>query len=273
MRHVTKTIALLLLGGMALTSCKKEVKTSQEEISQAVKDQIYSIGFGTSNIQKVDEGYLVEGDIILTPEYLNSNPTNLILRAGTEEQYHTTNLVTTGGGTRNITLSLNSKLAAKAGYAQALAQVASRYNAENLQLSFTVVGTGAGNINFVDAHGNYLASAGFPTSGGDPYGQVKVNSRAIGSGTSSTFINYLTTIMAHEAGHCIGFRHSDYFNRALSCGGSAVNEGASTVGAIWIPNTPLAPNIDSGSWMLSCISSGQNRPFTNFDQTALNYLY
>ena len=83
--------------------------------------------------------------------------------------------------------------------------------------------------------------------------------------------NYLGTILAHEMGHCIGFRHTDYMNRSFSCGGSAVNEGASTVGAVLIPGTPSGPV--SGSWMLACIGSGQNRPFNSSDIVALNYLY
>jgi len=271
MKHVKKTLAVLFLGGMvALTACKKDTKVAEDEISQAVKDQIYSIGFGTSNIQKVDEGYLVEGDIILTPEYLNSNPTRLLLRTASEEQYHTTNLVT--GVPRTIKIALNSRLAGRAGYSQALAEVEARYNAENLSLTFDAVTSGA-DITFVEGHGSYLASAGFPNSSGTPYGQVKVNAQAIGSGTTQKFIDYLATIMAHEAGHCIGFRHSDYFNRQISCGGSPVNEGASNVGAIYIPGTPQAPDVDRSSWMLSCIGSGQNRPFSADDKTALGYLY
>ena len=188
------------------------------------------------------------------------------LRIAENEQYRTTNLV---NGGRTIKLGLDSKLAALPGYVAAVQTVASRYNAENLNLTFSYVTSGA-DITFVSAGGNFLASAGFP-SGGAPYGQVKVNSRAIGSGTSSTFINYCATIMAHEAGHCIGFRHTDYMNRAYSCGGAASNEGASTVGAILIPGTPSGP--DAGSWMLACIGSGQNRNFNNNDKAALSYLY
>jgi len=271
MKHI-KSLAVLFLGGIvALAGCKKEAKTVEGEISQAVKDQVYAAGFGTDNIQKVDEGYLVEGDIILTPEYLNSSPANQTLRAGTEEQYHTTNLVT--GLPRTISLSLSQKLSNKPGYSQALALVRDRYNALGLTLRFEIAAPGKGDINYVDGHGNFLASAGFPSSNGTPFGTVKVNAQSIGSGTSSAFINFLGTILAHEAGHCIGFRHSDFFNRSLSCGGSPVNEGASTVGAILIPGTPAAPDIDSGSWMLSCIGSGQNRPFTDFDKAALDFLY
>jgi hypothetical protein len=81
----------------------------------------------------------------------------------------------------------------------------------------------------------------------------------------------VASILAHEMGHCIGFRHTDYMDRSFSCGGSPTNEGASTVGAIQIPGTPAGP--DPNSWMLSCIGSGQNRPFNANDKTALNYLY
>ena len=150
-------------------------------------------------------------------------------------------------------------------YVAALDEALARYNAQNLQLTFTRVSAG-GDIDIVKGGGNYLASAGFP-SGGQPYGQVKVNSRAIGNQPLGT----VATILAHEIGHCIGFRHTDYMNRAYSCGGAAANEGASSVGAVHIPGTPTGP--DSGSWMLSCIGSGQNRPFNNNDRTALGYLY
>ena len=84
-------------------------------------------------------------------------------------------------------------------------------------------------------------------------------------------MNYLATILAHEIGHCIGMRHTDFADRSYSCGGSPTNEGASTVGAVHIPGTPTGP--DPNSWMLACIGSGQNRPFNANDKVALNYLY
>ena len=266
MKHVTKILAMLFLVGIVtLTACKKDAKTAPDEISQAVKDQIYAAGFGTSDVQKVDEGYLVEGDIILTPEYLNSNPTRLILRVGEEEQYHTTNLVKSLP--RDITVSLDRRI--PSAYSAVLDEMVRRYNAQGLQVTFTKVSSG-GNIVFVPAHGSYLASSGFPDSQGNPYSRVNVNINAIGQNPN---VNYAATIFAHEVGHCIGFRHTDFFNRSLSCGGSAVNEGDGGVGAIYIPGTPQAPNYDNKSWMLSCISSGQNRDFTANDVTALNYLY
>ena len=269
MRQMLKPLGFLLIAGFARTSCKKEVKDEamQEEISQETLAKIYNHGFGTTNVQRIEEGYLVEGDIILTEEFLNSAPGGDFLRIANTEQYRTTNLVS---GSRTITVSLDSKLGALSGYPEALTEMVRRYNAENLRLTFQVVNSN-GDIRFVNANGPYLASAGFPNNSGDPYGQVKVYSRNIGTGTSSTFINFLATIMAHEAGHCIGFRHTDYADRSYSCGGAYANEGASSVGAIHIPGTPTGP--DPKSWMLACISRNENRPFNANDRTALGYLY
>jgi hypothetical protein len=262
MRQMLKPLALLLIAGFAITSCKKDTAApQQEEISDETLTKIYNHGFGTSNVQKVEEGYLVEGDIILTEEFLNSTPGGNFLRIAENEQYRTTNLVT--GLPRVITVSSSGDVSA--GLSSAIDGAIARYNGQNLRITMQRVPSG-GNINIKIVNGGpYIASAGFP-SGGNPYGTVKFN-RQYQNWASNTLI----TIFAHELGHCVGFRHTDYMNRSFSCGGAASNEGASSVGAIHIPGTPTGP--DSGSWMLACIGNGINRPFNNNDKTALDYLY
>lgn len=257
-----KVLSVMAIAGvMVMVSCET-TEVTKNQIPQSELDKIYQLGFGTSNVQRVEDGYLVEGDILLTPEMLNSSPDQKLLRIAEVEQYRTTNLVNAGTG-RVITVSVDKRLPSS--YVAALDEALARFNAQNLTLTFSRVSSGA-DISLVNGNGSYLASAGFPTNG-NPYGQVKVNSRAIGNQPQST----VATILAHEIGHCIGFRHTDYMDRSYSCGGSTANEGASTVGAIHIPGTPTGP--DSGSWMLACIGSGQNRPFNNNDKTALGYLY
>src|SRR5258705_11538745 len=109
MRQMLKPLAFLLIAGFAITSCKKEEKeTAQDQISQETLTKIYDHGFGTSNVQKVEEGYLVEGDIILTEEYLNTTPAGTELRIANNEQYHTTLLVS--GLPRNITISSSGNI-------------------------------------------------------------------------------------------------------------------------------------------------------------------
>jgi len=259
--------ALCLASALAFSSCSKETEsvTTTEELSATEVNQIKQLGFSTSGASKTDGGYLVEGDIFLTKENLASPSPAQLLRVGDEEQYRTTNLVNAGSG-RTITVAVSTSL--PSAYVTATDEAIRRYNAENLSLRFTRVASGA-NITLQQAprSARYLASGGFP-SGGNPYYQVLINSNAIGTANPST---YIATILAHEIGHCIGFRHTDYMNRAYSCGGAYSNEGASTVGAILIPGTPSAA--DPNSWMLACIGSGVNRPFNSNDRTALNYLY
>lgn len=268
MKNFTKMMAVVAIASFTIVGCQKDSQQLPPgTIPQEVLNKISNLGFGTSDVQIVEEGYLVEGDIVLTEELLNSTPDQQLLRIANNEQYRTTNLVT--GLPVNITVSLSTKLPSS--YGAALDEAISRYNTQNLLITFTKVTSGA-DISIVKGNGNFLASSGFPTNAGDPYSQVKMNSTFLGSGDgSTTFKNYIATIMAHEIGHCIGFRHTDYMDRSYSCGGAPTNEGASNVGAINIPGTPTGP--DSGSWMLSCISTNQNRPFNNNDKTALGYLY
>lgn len=263
-----KMLPRLLATGLlvsSLVACEKnqDLQSQQEVIPDEMLTRISSLGFGTKNVQKVEEGYLVEGDIVLTPAMLSSTPDQKLLRVANSEQYRTTNLVT--GLPRVITVSVSSSLPAS--YVSATDEAISRYNAEGLQITFQRVSSGA-NIAITAApkSAQYLASAGFP-SNGNPYNSILVSTRQIGSQP----LNTVASILAHEMGHCIGFRHTDYMDRSYSCGGSPTNEGASTVGAINIPGTPTGP--DPNSWMLACIGSGQNRPFNANDKVALNYLY
>jgi hypothetical protein len=258
-----KPLAFLLIAGFAIISCKKEAKeTAQNQISDETMTKIYDHGFGTSNVQKVDEGYLVEGDIILTEEFLNSTPGGSFLRIANNEQYRTTTYIVSGLP-RTITISSSGSV--NANVSNAIDGAIARYNALNLQLHFQRVANG-GNINVkVVNGGNYIASSGFPTSS-SPYPEVKFNRQY-----QNWNLNSLISVMTHEWGHCIGFRHTDYADRSYSCGGAASNEGASSIGAVLIPGTPSGP--DAGSFMLACIGNGTDRPFNNNDKTALNYLY
>ena len=168
------------------------------------------------------------------------------------------------GTPRTITISVNTTATP---FPAAVAEAINRYNAENLQLQFSLVSSNA-DIDIVTFYqvSNTLGSGGFP-KGGRPYGTINLNTYWFDSGTNAQF---LASVITHEIGHCIGFRHTDYMNRSYSCGGAAYNEGSAGVGAIHIPGTPTGPS--ANSWMLAC-SDGSNRPFTTSDKTALSTVY
>ncbi len=292
---------LLAAGLLFVVSCSKDALVQPDATvpSAEALAQIEALGFSTEDVLVEEGGYIVEGDIFLTEENLRRAPWKE-MRVPGAEQYHTFNLVT--GVPRTIYISVDSKLPS---YILSATQAAvDRYNAENLSLTFTLLSGNSGGDDGGGGKGNngkgggrpgqgpssatvagadivivpaprraqYLASAGFPTSTGDPFGEIKVAERYFSENTNP---GTLASIMAHEIGHCIGFRHTDWFNRSISCGGSAVNEGQSNsgVGAVHIPGTPTGATRNAGSWMLSCIGSGDNRPFNNDDKTALEYLY
>ncbi|MDN4166031.1 M57 family metalloprotease [Cytophagales bacterium LB-30] len=268
----------MLLGATVLfASCDTQDEASRpaDLVPDHVLSQLTNLGFDVNNFapMKFEEGYLVEGDIYLTDaDIATMTRGNAVPN---QEQYRTTNLVS---GPRVITVY--APQGGSTGYSPAmiagLDEAISRYNAEGLSLTFQRV-TSSSNADIVmtrlskrDERRGVLGSAGFPTASGDPYGQIKMSGVLESSYGLST--DGIATIIAHEMGHCIGFRHTDYFDRSISCGGSTSNEGSSGVGAIHIPGTPTGASASAKSWMLAC-TDGSNRPFNNDDKTALNYLY
>lgn len=271
MKNLFSAVLVLSTTTLLFNACKKEAKEAApvNEVSQATLNKISSLGFSTDNVHKVAEGYLVEGDIILTEENLNSPSASPNLIIAQEEQYRTTNLV--NRLPRTITVSVTNLPTV---YSNAANDAINRYNAQGLQIRFQRVSTG-GNIDIYGFNegpsGGYitLGSSGFPTSSGNPYSQIKMNTNQYAYGTNPD-AGYIASVIQHEIGHCIGFRHTDYMNRAYSCGGRRSNEGSAGVGAILIPGTPSKPN--ANSFMLAC-SDGSDRSFNANDIIALNYLY
>ena len=268
-KNLLSATVLCAASVFSLASCSKEKENAAiapSAISQDALAQIKALGFSTDGVRPVEGGYVVEGDMLLTPELLASAPGYSTLRVGTEEQYRTTNLV--GGLPRVLTVSISSSF--NSAYVSAIDEAIRRYNAAGLRITMRRIGTSGADlpVKFSSTLGAGVLgqSGGFP-SGGNPAPGFTLAPSAI----NSSNVNYIATIMAHEMGHCIGMRHTDYYNRAYSCGGSTANEGASNIGAILIPGTPSSA--EPNSWMLACVGNGVNRPFTANDLTALNYIY
>ena len=257
--------ATLLVGSFIFTSCSDiNEPTSiiqQQSISKETADKIKVLGFNPANALRVAEGYLVEKDVILTDVDLAKGALMFDKTAPKEEQYRTTQLVT--GLPRTIAVKVSTLLPAI--FVQGTDEMIARYNSQNLLIKFQRITSGTASINITKDEtlpSGVLGSGGFPTPSGNPYGTIKMKPSTFGGSPS---LGYVATVLTHEVGHCIGFRHTDYMARV--CGGG--NEGQAGIGALLIPGTPST--IDNASFMISC--TGGNVPFSNFDKIALDALY
>lgn len=275
---LSMSVLALVLAGI-LAGCKKssstpavDIAVNQEEISL-----VASAGFNSNWFERTAEGkYLIEGDILLSKaqlqEMAGAAPTHNFIVAD-EEHYRTYNIVSTPTtGARVIKVRLSAGFPTY--YSTGLNQSIARYNSYNLKITFQRVSTG-GNIVITAANlgtsggGCILGQAsGFPDDDGNP-------SPGFTLSNSSCAISYISTadkadeVIAHEIGHCIGFRHTDYKSRA-SCGPGG-GESAGFIGAVHIARTPTDVSGSYISWMMACTNGSP--VFSGDDGIALRYVY
>ncbi|WNG29760.1 protease [Cystobacter fuscus] len=254
-----KRAAILVAScGAVLSGCGADMQSENQEIIS----NLVEAGFPADDIM-VHEGAVYVG----LDSHVTLEASREMLQPGKEsaEQYQTTNIVGTSVTKIcvNPTSSFNSYSRLSAGLDAAIAN----YNGLGLRITFARGPTTGCTANITATTTSGAGgSAGFP-SGGKPYGTIN-----IGTGLQSYSADVNEHVITHEIGHTIGFRHSDYYNRSISCGGTATNEGASGVGAILIPGTSSTATV-GGSIMNSCFRSTETGEWTSSDKTALNYLY
>lgn len=270
-------MAIIAIFGIAQSCSDQAVMPDMPQpITDELRAAFTDLGFDASDMQIVDRfnpltgetetNYVLEGDIHISPASFEEMKRSTVHHIGpVGEQYRTYNLVSSPqtitvigytGGSNALTSKMRT----------ALQNAIANYNALNMGLSFSLSFATSTNADIVvyRVSGSAGGSAGFP-SGGDPYKWVQIF-----SGTNNYSTNVNEHVITHEIGHCVGLRHTDYFNRSLSCG-SGGNEGSGGVGAVHVPGTPSG--FDANSVMLSCFSSSEDGEFGNYDEVALEYLY
>jgi hypothetical protein len=259
MTGAAKLIAFMVLGGgLVLGGCSGQDPLEEQ---REIIDNLVQAGYPAGDIDVFDGQVYVAKDALVTLEASRE----MLETVGTDEQYRTTNLVD-ASRVQTICLVPTSGFVSKPNLNAGLDGAINNYNKLNLALHFQRGGTGCDATINLKVGGQTGGSSGFP-SGGRPYGSVQ-----IGAGLNNYSVAVNTHVITHEIGHCIGLRHSDYYNRSISCGGSATNEGASSVGAILIEGTsPTA--VRGGSVMNSCFRSQESGDWLGDDVKALTTLY
>lgn len=260
---IRTTVFAVACSAMAFGCAAQDDSTDTQEIV----DNLSQAGFPSSEIMVSDGVVYVGGDAEVTlqasREMLQADDST------TDEQYRTTNTVSRTLPTICVDVRLCANFSAK--FSTALTNAINNYTA--LPLTFNM---SARTTNFTGCNARITCrllsgvtggSAGFP-SGGLPFNTIN-----IGTGlNSATFsVDTVEHVMTHELGHTVGFRHSDWFNRSISCG-SGGSEGTAGVGAIHIAGTPTGAVV-GGSIMNSCFRTAETGEFTASDVTALNTVY
>lgn len=250
----------------------------KDQVSEETLAKLKTLGYNTDNfeVHKLNGKLIVENDILLKLDELDEMVE--ASKVPVVEHFRTQELVTPRS--RAIKIFIDESFGSKRQkYIDAARIAVNRYNAENLTLTFLLendnsnLGSGAFRIKITASPDEYyqegiLGSAGFPTSNGDPHNEIEMTREFYDNVQN---INGLATTMAHEIGHCIGFRHTDLAWRWTSCG--SFNGWPIEPDGIHIPGTPKEDDGDINSWMMACGGVEVNRPFTASDVKALNYLY
>lgn len=287
LRKVAASAVAVALGSFVMFSCvQEEIETTPDNaISQEVSSGFSDLGYDVSNLEvknlSLEPGsapvptYVLEGDILVEKakamDIINELLGGEQIEGPNGEQYRTTNLVNAGSVSNPRVISVigytGSGFALTSKMRTALQWAVDNYNRIGIELRFTLrfaASTNADMVVYNNGAGGGGGSAGFP-SGGNPFKFIQIN-----AGTDAFSTNVNEHVITHEMGHCVGFRHTDYFNRSLSCG-SGGNEGTAGVGAILIPGTPSGT--DTNSIMQACFSSNEDGEFGANDITALRFMY
>ncbi len=245
-------------------------------VSKEHKTAIENLGLGSNEVKYVTNEYpdgtlksgvLTADDIFVTLDALAQTE----LASDADGKQYRTRALVSQNRTINVVGYTGGRFALTSRMRTGLQRAVDNYNAINISLRFNLRFAATTNADMVVYNAGSSDAGGqaeFP-SGGRPGKFIQIFG---GMDRFNSDVN--EHVAAHEMGHALGFRHTDYARRRCD----NINEGQSSFGAIAIPGTPSGnqwggSNIDSNSIMISCFDSGEDGEFSNFDIVALEFLY
>lgn len=270
-RYTTTTLMTLAIMATACVEMEDDFEDVQPRLTQTeqIIQNLEAAGFPTSDIGVTTDGTVFVGGDAVVSLQASRELAGIIDDSEASEgfrQYRTTNMVDTSR-VHVICVNSTNEFDNNALMSQALDAAIQNYNSQNLQFTMQRGGGGCDANIAANLDNGGGGVAGFPANG-DPYHEFFVGATL----AADYGVPVATHVITHEMGHCVGFRHSDYYDRSISCGGGPTNEGAAGVGAEHIPGTP-SDAVMNGSIMNSCFNGGSSGVWTNSDVAALDCLY
>ncbi|AKF83554.1 protease [Myxococcus fulvus 124B02] len=257
-----KQAAVLATTGVALLAGCGGVEPQMEQ--EEIIANLIEAGYPARDIQVVDDAVFVGGDALVT---LQASREMIQAPEGSQEQFRTNNLV--GPQVTRICINSTTDFNNIPNLNQGLNLAIENYNALGLRFTFVRDSTVGCSATIIAQMSTLRPEnwAGFPDLG-VPFGSINM---VYAMANESLDVN--EHIITHELGHTLGLRHSDYYDRSISCQPPYTGvEGDMGVGVIPIPGTPQTAVWD-GSVMNACPHANSSGEFTATDATALFALY
>lgn len=216
--------------------------------------------FSYKLIQKFGETYLIDEDIILRREDIEFAKKEVKKKGGiSKENLHAyTSLVSSSPfNYRTIKIKFDSTIPTTSSYLNwrnATSEAILEYNKiRNLRLKFQIITSGTPDITITSQAPqdiswsqipNVIASASWPTSG-NPGNKIHINPTYYDQNNVTESIKKYN--MAHEIGHTIGFRHTNYINLGESSSSLPANNIKGTGNSD--PNSVMNGGTAQNSWI------------------------
>ena len=264
---MTNRPALLSLLLLTTIACDAELEGEQDGLrdeTEVILDNLAHAGFSDDFIEIDDHGHVIlGGDIHINLDASYELAAQVMDDDEGFRHYRTSNLVT------DDLICVDASAYGNNDKLDAIDGAIRRFNAQALSFEMRRVSSAepdCDTVITVNRTNGTSGSAGFP-SGGHAYDTINMGDGIWSNYGKATF----RQVFMHELGHTVGFRHTDYYNRSISCS-SGGNEGGAGIGAHHIPNTPTTAS-NNGSVMNACYNENADGEWTNTDVTALTTLY
>lgn len=260
----SRYLFILSVVSSLLFSCKKtEIAPQKADIDQdkSVLGYIKKLGYRDSEIKDIGDEYLVDGDILFSKK---SEPDFSIFGGPKTEQYGTANYV--GYDVQpNIFIYVDASMN---GYLNEINGAVAMWNSViNCRVKFGITSlSGIAHIRITNANlGSGVCGAAYFPMNGRPGALVRINVNQI---AGNSFAQRQRTI-AHELGHCIGFRHTNWQPGETQSG--VLGDNGAYFDAMHILGTPTGG--DPSSIMNGGQCGSGATTLSNFDILATQFLY